>query len=268
VRIRLSDTIGEVRTVAELATALAERTRPERAATWDPVGLHLGDPEAPVASVAVCHEVTEEVVAALTNDPVDLLVTYHPVLFNPTTRLLAGRSAEARAWRLVRLGVNLLVTHTDFDASTGSTSDALADLLGLREVEPFGGDPEESFPDIGRVGVFDASLGALDAIVSDAFGSAGLRITGDRERHLHRVAVVPGSGADFIEDAARMADALVTGDVSHHRTVRAADLGLVIVDPGHTATERPGMERLVEMVSEVAGVDVRDLTVFDPRTWT
>lgn len=254
-------------TVSEIADALAERTRPENAAVWDPVGLQLGDPQATVVSIAVCHEVTEEVVSQIEAAPVDLLVTYHPLLFVPTNRLIAGRSAEARAYRLIRRGVSLLVTHTDFDAAPGGTADALAAVFGLREVEAFGGDEEQGIPAIGRVGGFEGTLGVLDAIASDTFGSNGLRLTGSREKDLHRVAVVPGSGSDFVEQAASVADALVTGDVSHHRAVRATDLGLAVVDPGHVATERPGMAALVGLVGEIATVTI-DLTRIDPTTWT
>jgi len=253
--------------VSDIVAALAERTRPERAAAWDPVGLQIGDADASVQTVAVCHEVTEEVVAHVEEVPVDLLVSYHPLLFQPTNRIRAGRSAEARAYRLIRAGVSLLVTHTDFDAAPGGTADALADLLKLREVTPFGADPNEQGPAIGRVGVFGATLAVLDAEVSDAFGHTGLRITGDRHRHLDKVAVVPGSGSSFIELAAQVADALVTGDVSHHRCVLAADLGLAIVDPGHIATERPGMTALVELVGQAVDSDVRDLTSVNPKTW-
>lgn len=254
-------------TVSQIADALAERTRPETAPDWDPVGLQIGDPEATVASVAVCHEVTEEVVGHLEAAPVDLLVTYHPLLFAPTNRLIAGRSAEARAYRLVRQGVSLLVTHTDFDAAPGGTADALADAFGLRDVEPFGGDEDEGIPPIGRVGEFQGTLGVLDAMACDTFGSNGLRLTGSRAKELHRVAVVPGSGSDFVEQAAVVADALVTGDVSHHRAVKACDLGLAVVDPGHIATERPGMSALVKLVGEVATVTL-DLTGLDPTTWS
>ncbi len=260
-------TIPGVTTVRELTDAIAERTRPEKAAEWDPVGLQLGDPNALVERIGVCHEVTEDVVDRLSGSRIDLLVTYHPLLFEPTNRLLAGRSAEARAYRLVSLGTNLLVTHTDFDAAPGGSSDALAVNLGLKHIEPFGGDTELSTPDVGRVGVLDARLAVLDARVSNAFGHTGLRITGDRHSHVDRVAVIPGSGSSFIAVAADVADVLVTGDVPHHRAVRAADLGLAIVDPGHIATERPGMVALVELVSSLSEVDVIDLTHLDPQTW-
>jgi dinuclear metal center YbgI/SA1388 family protein len=257
-----------VRTVAQIVAELATRTRPEDAASWDPVGLQLGDPESEAGRVGVCHEVTEAVVGRIEEDPVDLLVTYHPLLFHPTNRILAGRSAEARAFRLIRAGAALLVTHTDFDAAPGGSADSLAAMLDLRGVRPFGGDPDAGVPTIGRYGRFNAELAVLDARISDAFGAAGLRIHGSRENHIDSVAVVPGSGADFIEAAAEVAQALVTGDVPHHRAVRALDLGLAVVDPGHTATERPGLAALVALVEAIEDIEVVDLTGFDPKTWS
>ena len=257
-----------VHTVSDIADSMSERTNPGDTPDWDPVGLQLGDPDGAVATVAVCHEVTEEVVSYLERGGIDLLVTYHPLLFRPTTRLLAGRSAGARAFRLISAGVAVLVTHTDFDAAPGGAADALADLFDLNDTRPFGGDPELGLPDIGRYGKFDGTLGMVDARVSDQFGASGVRITGDRESHIPTLAVVPGSGADLIEAAAEVAQALVTGDVSHHRAVAAADLGLAIVDPGHIATERPGMTALVSVVEEIAGVTVVDLTHLDPQTWS
>ena len=253
--------------VNDIAFALAARTSPEETPDWDPAGLQLGDPDAPVSIVGVCHEVTEEVVARLEESPVDLLVSYHPLLFAPTNRLLAGRSAGARSYRLIRAGVNLVITHTDFDSAPGGTADALAAFFDLRDVRPFGEDAGSGLPAIGRVGDFEGTLGTIDAMLANEFGHTGLRVSGDRDRDVMSLAVVPGSGSSLIGEAAEVADVLVTGDVSHHRTVAAADLGLAIVDPGHIVTERPGMKALVKMVREVADADVVDLTDIDPRTW-
>lgn len=255
-------------TVAEAASALAVRTQPGNTPDWDPVGLQIGDPTADVASVGVCHEVTESVVARLEENPVDLLVSYHPLLFVPTNRILAGRSAGARSFRLISAGVSLLVTHTDFDAAPGGAADSLARFFDLRDVREFGANPEEGLPAIGRVGFFEeGTLGRVEAFLSNEFGPMGLRVSGERAREVETVAVVPGSGSALIEEASELADVLVTGDVSHHRAVAAADLGLAVVDPGHTVTERPGMKALVTLVREAVGASVVDLTDIDPRTW-
>lgn len=254
-------------TVQDISSAIASRTKPENTPDWDPVGIQLGESSAEVGRVAVCHEVTEAVVATLENDPVDLLVSYHPLLFTPTNRILAGRSAGARSYRLIRAGISLLVTHTDFDAAPGGTADALAGFFDLHDVEEFGDDGESGLPAIGRFGGFEGTIGTIDAILVDEFGPAGLRVGGDRKRRVESLAVVPGSGSGLIEAAADVADVLVTGDVGHHRAVAAADLGLAVVDPGHIATERPGMRALVDLVTELADAEVVDLTAIDPQTW-
>lgn len=254
-------------TVREITEAIASHTRPEATPDWDPVGLQLGDPALEVGKVAVCHEVNDAVIDRVEANPVDLLVTYHPLLFTPTNRITAGRSPGARSYRLIRLGVSLVVTHTDFDAAPGGTADALAAFFDLRRVQPFGEDPDSGLPAIGRYGSFEGSLARIDAMATDAFGPIGIRISGDRNRDVNDVAVVPGSGSSLIAAAAEIADVLITGDVSHHDAVAARDVGLAIVDPGHVATERPGMSRLVALVREASGVEVVDLTSIDPQTW-
>ncbi len=125
-------------TIAELITSLDRLAPLAKAAGWDPVGLQLGDRTVPAATVAVCHEVAEGVVARLEREPVDLLVSYHPLLFRPTTTLVAGPSAAGRAFRLVRAGVALGIIHTAFDIAPGGTADALAAALRLEDVTPFG----------------------------------------------------------------------------------------------------------------------------------
>jgi len=109
-----------------------------KAAHWDPVGLQIGDPAAPVDRVAVCHEVTPDVVTAATQADVDLLVSYHPLLFTPTKRLVQGGSAAGRAFQLAAAGVALHVVHTAFDVSPGGCAVALAEALGVPEPSEFG----------------------------------------------------------------------------------------------------------------------------------
>jgi dinuclear metal center YbgI/SA1388 family protein len=364
--------VGTALRVRDLLDALARRAPVEKAAAWDPVGLQLGDPGAPVRAIAVCHEVTEAVLGSLEEDRVDLLVTYHPLLFRPVRNLVAGSGAGGRAFRLIRADVALACAHTNFDVAPGGAADALAESLGLRELEGFGPlygtetekvvtfvpegdadrvldavvaagagtignythcsfraagtgtfyaaegtDPvvgtrgelnrepevrmefvtprarleevlsalvtahpyEEPAYDVyarrgdaglvGRIGAVerDLTLGALVGELADALGPAVVRFAGDPTQSVRRVAVVPGAGADFLAlAAARGADAMVTGDVSHHRAREALDRGMAVVDPGHAATERPGVRRLLEFV-EGLGVPCRSLLDLDPDPW-
>lgn len=124
--------------LSEFVDRLAQGTMPDKAASWDAVGLQIGDPASPVETVAVTHELTEEVTTRLEEEPVDLVVSYHPLIFQPVRRLVPGRSPEGRATRLLLAGVSVVVTHTDFDAMRGGTADALAEVIGLENISPFG----------------------------------------------------------------------------------------------------------------------------------
>ncbi|MGI9609437.1 MAG: Nif3-like dinuclear metal center hexameric protein [Acidimicrobiia bacterium] len=127
-----------ISTISDVLAELGRAAPWSKAAGWDPVGLQLGDPAREALHVAVCHEVTEAVVAAIEAQPVDLLISYHPLLFKPTTHLVAGTSPAGRAYRLASAGVGLAVAHTNFDVAVGGTADALAEALGLGDTAGFG----------------------------------------------------------------------------------------------------------------------------------
>lgn len=163
-----------MRTVRDVVASLGSKIPFDKAAGWDVCGLQLGDPAAQVNSIGVCHEVTDKVVARVIAQPVDLLVTYHPLLLRPTNRLTAGPGPIGRALRLLNAGVNLLVVHTAFDAAPGGTADTLASLLTLGYVEPFGMvDPD------GRVKVVVFVPQAHVYRVADAMSAAGAGVVGN-----------------------------------------------------------------------------------------
>jgi dinuclear metal center YbgI/SA1388 family protein len=360
-------------TVGDMLRALGAIAPADKAADWDPVGLQVGDPEADGGAVAVCHEVSDEVidaVLALPERPA-LLVSYHPLLFRPVTSLVAGKGPEGRALRLAAAAVALAVIHTNWDAVPGGAADALCASLGIEEPVPFG--PIEAGPTVkvvtfapaesadtlveamadagaGRIGrysrcsfrtpgsgsflggdlsdpvvgtagsvtvvpevrvemlapaarrdavlaamvsahpyeepAFDViptisnlgfvgrvgipqvnSLARLAAMVAERLDAVGLRVAGDLERPLGRVAVIPGSGGDLLGAAiAAGADAVVTGDVRHHSAVSAVARRVAVVDAGHTATERPGMRALYAAIRSMEPGAI-DLTHFDPTPW-
>lgn len=120
---------------------------------------------------------------------------------------------------------------------------------------------------IGRVGELAGPIafGEFASAVDAALGSTA-RVSGERGRMVERVAVLPGSGGSHVGAAAASgADAFVTGDLGHHQTREATDRGLSTIDPGHAATERPGVARLLTLARAIVPGTV-DLT-HDPTPW-
>lgn len=91
---------------------------------------------------------------------------------------------------------------------------------------------------LGRVGKLPEaeSLDAFAERVKKAFDVPFVRVVGEADKPIRKVAVLGGSGSRFIRNAMFAgADVLVTGDVDYHTAHDAAVAGLALVDPGHNA---------------------------------
>lgn len=94
---------------------------------------------------------------------------------------------------------------------------------------------------LGRIGRLPQPLPLQDYArqVGAALGTNSLRLVGDPERLVSKVACCGGSGAALIFAAQRQgADLLVTGDIKYHDAQNALGLGLSLLDAGHFATEQ------------------------------
>lgn len=104
----------------------------------------------------------------------------------------------------------------------------------------------------GRVGQLPQAetLEAFARRVKQALGAGQIQVVGDAANPVSRVAVVCGSGGDFVRDAAgAKADVLLTGEARFHDQLAAQAQGLGLVLPGHYATERPGVEELAALLA-------------------
>jgi dinuclear metal center YbgI/SA1388 family protein len=115
--------------------------------------------------------------------------------------------------------------------------------------------PTDSDCGIGRIGVLAEPMAAavFAQQVADALPKTvtGVRLAGDRDRMVRRVAVLAGAGDSHL-DAARRArvDAYVTSDLRHHPATEAISWpgGPVLVDVAHWAAEWPWLPVLSDLV--------------------
>ena len=107
------------------------------AQAWDNVGLLLGDAEAEVQSVLLCIDTTSAVVEEAIRLKVDLVVSYHPVMFDGIKRLTT-QGPHAHLVRLIQHGIGLYSFHTAMDVARGGVNDALAEAIGMADPRPLG----------------------------------------------------------------------------------------------------------------------------------
>ena len=227
--------MANIRDILPLLNAVAPF---EMAEEWDNVGLLAGNPDAEVKRILCALDLNLDVIARAKEISAQLIVTHHPILFRGRKNLREDDPEGKLLCALIRSGVGLIAMHTNFDAAHPGVNDALAQALSLQNVcgLPCGlcaGDLEKT-----------ETLHSFEKCVETALGDA-VRVYGSEDKRIRRVAVMGGSGGDYVKYALEMgADAFVTGEIGYHKALDAAALGLCIFEAGHGATEKPAISLL------------------------
>jgi dinuclear metal center YbgI/SA1388 family protein len=101
----------------------------------DRVGLQVGDPGAPVTTVLVALEAGREVLAEAHDQRAELLLTHHPLLYQPAADIREDRPAGQLLASLVRAGIAVASCHTNLDLAPKGMNEHLAQELGLMDLE-------------------------------------------------------------------------------------------------------------------------------------
>ena len=226
----------------------AEELWPESLSeNWDAVGLVAGRTERPVRRILFAVDPVREVIDDALEWGADLLITHHPLMLRPVHSVAASGFKGEAVHRLIEAGCGLLTVHTNGDSAVGGVSDVLADALGLQDVQPLApaaeGLPEEG---IGRVGTLDQvrSLADFAEVVFSVLPAVagGVRVAGDPDGLIRRVAVCGGAGDSLFEAVRRSgADVYVTADLRHHPASEAREAAVngrpYLIDVSHFGSE-------------------------------
>ncbi len=115
---------------------LMEELAPSRLAeSWDPVGLQVGGKDRPVRLIWVALDPLPEVIAAACNQHVDLLITHHPLLFQPVKNLDFNSPVGSILYQAAVNHLAVYSAHTNLDKVAGGLNDILAKRIGLDQTD-------------------------------------------------------------------------------------------------------------------------------------
>lgn len=226
---------------AEVVDALQEIAPLELAAEWDNVGLLLQPKARPgtVARVLLTIDLAPGVVAEAVQARADLVVAYHPPIFQPWRRISAQDPQQQAVLAALAAGLPVYSPHTALDAAAGGLADWLIEaLLGGQVPENLGGCGEGDF---GRVATLPraTTLGALLPAIRRHLGVDHLQVAqpaGGMRHRVRTVAAAAGAGGGVLRGVA--ADVWLTGELSHHDARAAVAAGTAVVCAGHSNSER------------------------------
>lgn len=228
-------------------TTLAEK--------WDNVGL-LVDPisEAPVKNILLTNDLTEEVVEEAISLNTQLIITYHPNIFEGL------KSVSSRSWKervvinCIKNQIAVFSPHTSWDAINGGINDWLAKALPIIDsvvIVPSLTDPTVGS---GRKYKLSTSLTIKDAVekIKLHIGIPHVRLALAKnktmEDNIKSVAVCVGSGSSVLKGV--WSDLYLTGEMLHHDILDATQKGIHVVLCNHSDSERGFLKEFKTILQE------------------
>lgn len=195
--------------------------------SYDNSGHLVGDFRREVKKVVMALDATKDVCSFARDVNADLVLTHHPIIFNPVSSVKTGTAL----YTLVHSGIAAICAHTNYDIAYGGINDSLAEILELKNTKHLDG----SFLVIGEL-ENAMSVDDFAHFVSDKLDCAGLRYT-DTSKVIKTVALGGGACEEYAELACKNADCFLTGDMKYHQMLDAAEKGHCILSAGHFETE-------------------------------
>lgn len=227
--------------VHEIRAVMEDWAPLDTAESWDNVGLQVGDNYKEVKTVLCALEIDRPVWNYLAENEFDLIITHHPLIFQPINHVDVACMTGRVIKRLMQKSTTLLSYHTNLDKAEGGVNDTLVEAYDL--------DPKSGT-------VFDKGYGKwfeLDEVAplsrfTELFPG---RISGAiGVSDVQRVAFCAGSGKSLVEDCRQeRIDLLITGEFGYHQGIECDFYGTKVLELGHKESEVLILGRIQERLS-------------------
>lgn len=256
--------------ISELIKKLNEFYPLDTEFSWDNSGLQIGNYGDSINKAYVCLDLEDFHVDEAIKMGANLIVTHHPLIFKGIKSLCKNSFYYDMIKKLLSNEINVLSYHTPFDISKFGMSNFFINELKIDDEDIL--TYEENRP-LGIVfNICSKQLSEIVDYIKDEFSSKYgiknwhnfIRVYGNMDNNINRIAYLGGSGADFISDAIDTnADLYITGDIKYHDAQFAYRNGLNLIDLSHGISEIHFVDIMSDKLGEF-GLDViRNYWTFD-----
>lgn len=118
-------------TVNEVIEGLQNLIPLAQAEDFDNVGLLCGNPSREVTGILVCHDVLENVVDEAITKNLNLIVTFHPIIFSGLKSITGKNYVEKTVLKAIENKIAIYAIHTAFDNDYFGVNYKICEKLGL-----------------------------------------------------------------------------------------------------------------------------------------
>ena len=118
-------------TVNDVYAFLNEIAPFEYSFSFDNVGILIGNKSAKVDKVLLSLDLTSEVLEEANQLGVQLVITHHPVIFDPVKSILS----DDLLYMVIKSNISVISAHTNLDIAENGVNFHLAKALGIKETK-------------------------------------------------------------------------------------------------------------------------------------
>ncbi len=228
----------------------------DTAASFDNVGLLVGSENTEVTKALLALDITKEVVAEAVSLGAELIISHHPVIFNP----LKSMDSQSVPYLLAKNSLSALCLHTNLDIAINSGVNlCLANTLELECITFYEGE----FVVSGSL-KNETTAESFAKFAKEKLGAQAVTCT-VKDKLIKNIFMCSGAGgSEFMKAVELGADAFITGEAHHHNYLESIHENIPLIVAGHFETEdiviNPLKQKLQNKFTEVEFVKSEKLT--------
>ena len=225
----------------------------------DSVGITIGDNESNVNNIVIGHELDDYLLEYCSDNNVDTVITYHPPPFKKITEEDDSENflPDSITTSFIDSSINVITIHTAQDVCKDGNADTLVDLFNIKNPKVFAQTVGKY--GAGRYGTIDmVSPLELKKLIENKLNTKIIRTNEyfDNMAEIGQIAVLPGSGTQFMEEILDISQVFMTGDISHRYLLKADEEKMGLIQIGHISSEIPGMRKFVEKFNKFMELEI------------
>ncbi len=225
----------------------------------DSVGITIGDNESNVNNIVIGHELDDYLLEYCSDNNVDTVITYHPPPFKKITEEDDSENflPDSITTSFIDSSINVITIHTAQDVCKDGNADTLVDLFNIKNPKVFAQTVGKY--GAGRYGTIDmVSPLELKKLIENKLNTKIIRTNEYFENmaDIGQIAVLPGSGTQFMEEILQISQVFITGDISHRYLLKADEEKMGLIQIGHISSEIPGMRKFVEKFNKFMELEI------------
>lgn len=229
-------------------------------ARFDYVGLLQGDLRAPIKKIGLTLDYSLLAIEQAVEKSCDLLITHHgptsiryPLVGNNLHKISLASQANMAVYR----------SHLSLDFCVGGIIDTLCDSLKIpAEKTSLVYEGTQIYGGVNLAKHYPLTLRQLKERIS-GMGIDQIRIAGVQKEKFSRIAVTSGQGffGEFMDQL--KPEVYIAGEFEQEATKYAEDLGIMLVELGHHASEARVLEKLIPKLGKVFNLPVQFIEIPD-----